>query len=302
MLKNQNSLKGRQNRKKFISAWVLLLPTVILLYLFIWRPSVTGIVWSFFKMKGFTPTEFIGLENYVRVVTNTEFLPILWNTVQYVFWSLLIGFPLPILIAFALNEMVFFKTSLRSAIYTPALMPGITIMLLWSFIYAPDTAGLLNQILNLFGIEPYVWLNDSNWVILYIIIEATWAAFPSTMLYFYTNIQSISADLYEAATIDGAGFFARFRHVALPSMASVILLNLVNQIINVFQIMQQPMVMTGGGPNGASMSVGYQIYKYAFEQGRVGQALALGTITFVILIFATIFYFKMQKKAEENLG
>lgn len=302
MLKNQNSLKGRQNRKKFISAWVLLLPTVILLYLFIWRPSVTGILWSFFKMKGFTPTEFIGLENYVRVVTNTEFLPILWNTVQYVFWSLVIGFPLPILIAFALNEMVFFKSSLRSAIYTPALMPGITIMLLWAFVYKPDTSGLLNQILNIFGIEPYIWLNDAKWVILYIIIEATWAGFAGTMLYYYTNIQSIPADLYEAATIDGAGFFARFRHVALPNMASVILLSLVNQIIAVFQIMQQPMVMTGGGPNGASMSVGYQIYKYAFEQGRVGQALALGTITFVILIFATIFYFKMQKKAEENLG
>ena len=152
MLKNQKRHKGRQNRKNFISAWVLLLPTVILLYLFIWRPSVTGILWSFFKMKGFTPTEFIGLENYVRVVTNTEFLPILWNTVQYVFWSLVIGFPLPILIAFALNEMVFFKTSLRSAIYTPALMPGITIMLLWAFVYKPDTSGLLNQILNMFGI------------------------------------------------------------------------------------------------------------------------------------------------------
>ena len=129
----------------------------------------------------------------------------------------------------------------------------------------------------------------------------TWAAFPGTMFLYYTAIQGISTDLYEAAAIDGAGPFRRFWHISLPQVSGLLLLNVVRQIIGVFQVMQEPMVLTGGGPNGASTSLGYQMYQYGFVQGRVGQALALGTITFVILIVATLFYFKLNRKVEDNL-
>lgn len=301
-LKAKSQTKKTIQKKKTLKVWLLLFPVVFLLYLFIWRPSVMGIVWSFFKLKGYTPTEFIGLKNYIRVVSNTEFFPILWNTVQYVLWSILIGFPLPIIVAFAINELVHAKSFFRNTIYLPAIMPGITVMLLWYFIYSPTSAGLLNQVLALFGVEPYMWLNDPDWTILYIIIQKTWAGFPASMFFYYTSIQNIPGDLYEAATIDGAGFFRRFWNVAVPRMLPIMVLNLVRQIIAVFQVMQEPMVLTGGGPNNASMSVGYQIYLYGFVQGRVGQALALGTITFFILIFATLFYFRIEKKTTENLG
>ena len=293
--------KKTVRRKKTLKVWLLLFPVVFLLYLFIWRPSVMGMVWSFFKLKGYTPTEFIGLANYIRVVSNTEFFPILWNTVQYVLWSILIGFPLPIIVAFAINELVHSKNFFRNTIYLPAIMPGITVMLLWYFIYSPSATGLLNQILAVFGVDPYIWLNDPDWVILYIIIQKTWAGFPASMFFYYTSIQNIPSDLYEAATIDGAGFFRRFWYVAIPRMLPILVLNLVRQIIAVFQVMQEPMVLTGGGPNNASMSLGYQVYLYGFVQGRVGQALALGTITFLILVVATLFYFKIEKKTTENL-
>lgn len=298
--KTRNKMKN-QKKIRTLCVWVLLLPAVIALYLMVWRPSVLGIVWSFFKMKGYTPTEFVGFENYIRVVTNTEFWPIMINTLEYVFWSFVIGFIPPILIAFMLNEMMHLRNTMRIIIYLPAILPGITILLLWYFIYSPEASGMLNILLAKLGMGPYIWLNDSRFTILLIVIQMTWAGFPGTMFLYYTTIQGISLDLYEAATIDGAGPFRRFWNVSLPQISGLLLINVVRQMIGVFQVMQEPMVMTGGGPNGASTSLGYQLYQYGFVQGRVGQSLALGTITFLILIVATLFYFKLNKKVEDNL-
>lgn len=301
-LSKNNKGKLSDKKKGIFSAWLLLIPAVFALYVMIWRPTVTGIFWSFFKMKGYTPTEFIGLDNYINVISDSSFLPTIFNTIKYVFWSFVIGFVPPVLIAFFINEMVHFKNGFRISIYTPAIMPGVTILLLWYFIYSPDSTGLLNQILIACGKEPYIWLNDADFTIIFIVIQMTWAGFPASMFLYYTTIQSIPSDLYEAATIDGAGFFRKLWHIGLPQISGLLILNAVRQIIGVFQILQEPMVLTGGGPNNASTSVGYQMYKYGFVEGRVGQALALGTITFVILIVATVFYFNINKKIEENQG
>lgn len=287
--------------KNNVSAWLLLLPLLILMYLFVWRPTVMGGVWSFFKMKGYTPTEFIGFKNYIDVITDTEFLPTMLNTLKYVGWSLIIGFIPPVAIAVMVNEVMHFKGGFRVLIYLPGVIPGIAANLMWYFMYYPDASGLLNQILALFGQEPYVWLNDPNFTILYIIIAMTWSGFGGTMILYYAAIQSVSMDIYEAATIDGAGMFKRLWHVTLPQISGTLLLTFVNQIIGVFQVLDQPMVMTQGGPNNASTSIGYQLYKYGFVSGRAGHAMALGVIIFVILLIATAFYFKLNKKVEENL-
>ena len=164
----QKKKTSKNKIKSTLGVWLLLLPAVFALYIMVWRPSVMGIVWSFFKMKGYTPTEFVGFENYVRVVTNTEFWPVMRNTVEYVFWSFVIGFVPPVLIAFMLNEMVHFRNTMRIIIYLPAILPGITILLLWYFIYSPDVTGMLNILLAKLGMEPYIWLNDARFTILFI--------------------------------------------------------------------------------------------------------------------------------------
>lgn len=299
--KNSSGARGIQKIKNNVSAWLLLLPLLLLMYLFVWRPTVMGGVWSFFKMKGYTPTEFIGFKNYIDVVTDTEFLPTMLNTLKYVGWSLVIGFIPPVIIAIMVNEIMHFKGGFRVLIYLPGVIPGIAANLMWYFMYYPDASGLLNQILAFFGQEPYVWLNDPNFTILYIIIAMTWSGFGGTMILYYAAIQSVSMDIYEAATIDGAGMFRRLWHVTLPQISGTLLLTFVNQIIGVFQVLDQPMVMTQGGPNNASTSIGYQLYKYGFVSGRAGHAMALGVIIFVILLIATAFYFKLNKKVEENL-
>lgn len=150
-----------------------MMPMVIILYLFVWRPTVLGGYWSFFKMNAYNIGEFCGLDNFRKVVTHTQFLPMLWNTVQYVFWSLVIGFIPPYACALMLNEIMHGKGAFRILMYIPAVIPGIAAMLMWYFMYYPDNTGLLNMILCKLGMEPYKWLSDSRFAIPGIIIYMT---------------------------------------------------------------------------------------------------------------------------------
>lgn len=300
-IKSKKNYGRRVNRlKNDVSAWIWMLPLIIVMYLMIWRPTVMGGVYSFFKMKGYTPGEFIGFRNYIEVMKDTEFIPTLINTVKYVLCSLVVGFLPPLLLAIMLNETMHFKEGFKLITYLPTIIPGVAVSLIWYYMYFPDASGLLNTILMKFGMEPYGWLNDSRFTILYIIISATWSGMPATMLYYFASLQSVNTELFEAALIDGAGMFKRLLHVTIPQISGVLLLQFVSQIIGIFQIMEQPMVMTGGGPNNASTSLGYQIYKYGFVSGRAGHAMALSVIVFVILIVCTLFYFKLEKKVSEN--
>lgn len=298
----QNKMKRKSGFRNDLDAWVLMLPMVVILYLFVWRPTVMGGVWSLFNMKAYTVKDFCGFDNYIKVLAHTQFLPMLWNTVQYVLWSLIIGFFPPLFIAIMINEIVHFKGAFRVLIYIPAVIPGIAAMLMWYFMYYPDQTGLLNMILGKFGIEPYQWLNDPDFAIVGIVIYSTWKGFAGTMLLYYASLQGVSVELYEAALIDGAGPFKRLWHVTRPAIEGLLLLNVVRQIISVFQIMEQPLAMTGGGPNGASTSLSYQLYQYGFNSGGkgTGQAMALGVIIFLILIVFTIFYFWLNRKVESR--
>lgn len=279
-----------------------MLPMVIILYLFVWRPTVLGGIWSFFDMKAYTPGDFCGLDNFKKVIMHTQFLPTLWNTIKYVLWSLVIGFLPPLFIAVMINEIIHFKSGFRVLIYIPAVIPGIAAMLMWYYMYYPDQTGLFNMALMKMGFEPFGWLNNPKFTIIGIIIYTTWKGFPGAMLLYFASLQGVSSELYEAALIDGAGPLKRLWNVTRPAMEGILLLNLVRQIINVFQIMEQPLAMTGGGPNGASTSLSYQLYQYGFNSGgkETGQAMALGVIIFLILIVFTIFYFRLNRKVESR--
>ena len=144
---NKKKMRRLQSLKNNTMAWLLIVPLLIVMYLFVWRPTFMGAVWSFFKMKGYSPVKFIGFKNYIDVVTDTEFIPTLLNTLKYVLYSLIVGFIPPALIAILVNEVVHFKSGFRVLIYLPAVIPGVAANLMWYFLYYPDSSGLLNQIL-----------------------------------------------------------------------------------------------------------------------------------------------------------
>lgn len=304
-MKEKNPTNGKKKQgfltilKKNWSGWMLLIPAALVLYFFVIRTTFLGAYWSLFNMKGFKVTDFIGLENYRRVITDMSFMKNLWNTVQYVLWSIVFGYPLPIILAVLLNEAVHLRNTFRFIIYFPGVLPSVAVSLLWFFVLSPTQGGLFNQILSIFGVAPYGWLQDANWTIFYIILSMTWSGCGGTAIYYFAALQGVSRELYEAAIMDGAGFFKRFWVVTMPHIYSISLLFLVRQIIGVFSVMDQVMQMTDGGPNGASMTLGLQIYRYAFVDYRPQFAMALGMVMFFLMIGFTIFYFYMDKKLAE---
>ena len=155
------------------------------------------------------------------------------------------------------------------------------------------------MVLYFFGIDSHMWLTNTDLTIPLIIISMSWNTFGSTTIIYLASLQSVDNALYEAARLDGAGFWSRIKNILLPHMRGIVLLMTLKQIIGIFQILEQPMVMTGGGPNGASMSLGLLSYQYAFRYGHLDKSMALGVVSFILLIGLTFVYFKMDNKINE---
>lgn len=279
-----------------IPAWLLILPAILLLFIINWYPMLTGIKMAFYNNDG---TMFVGLENFKTVLSDMLFFQALKNSVSYVLWSIVIGMFIPVVVAIMMNETVHGNSIIKASLYLPQVVPAIAGSLLWYFVYMADESGLLNMILSMFGVEPQVWLQDERLTIPLIIVSTTWRGFGFTAILYLASIQSINRELYEAAMIDGAGILKRTVKITLPHMYPMILLFGINQIKSIFNIMVEPLAMTGGGPNNASLSLGLQSYRYAFQYYRMADSVALSTIMWLIVIIITVFYRKIDKKLEQ---
>ena len=168
---------------------------------------------------------------------------------------------------------------------------------MWRIFYDPSSAGLFNTMLVNMGMEPFGWLQEAKWTIP--LITASGAlAFGGTTILYLADLQSVNLDLYEAASLDGAGFFSKIWNITLPHMSGLIRLFFILLIIGIFQIFMQPLVMTGGGPNDASLSLQLIAYRYAFEYFQIGRSTAVSVITCIFLIVLTLIYWKYSKRSE----
>ncbi len=306
-MKNKNIKLESSVKRKSISAsiaydvksWLFVLPTILILIIVTYRPLVMGIWYSLHNMQGYTVKEWCGLRNYIDIFRDKLFLVSLKNSVKYVMWSLCIGYFLPVVIAVLLNESIKGKAAMRFLVYLPTIVPGMAASMLWYLIYFPGSAGLLNTVLGMLGMPASQWLENPNLTIPLIVLSMTWGGAGGTTIYYLAALQGVNRELYEAGAIDGMGIFTRIKQIALPRLYPVMVLFLVQQIMGVFQIMEQPLSMTGGGPNNASLSLALLGYRYGFVYYKAGHGIAVGVIQFVMLIFMTLIYFKLEKKANE---
>ena len=281
--------------KKDWKSLILLIPFFVCLYLTLWRPTINGFIYSLFKLQGYTPVKFVGFQNYIAVLRDTIFLTALANSLKYVFWSFVLGYLPPLIIAIIMNEMVRFKGLMRFSVYLPVMVPAMSASLIWYLLYNPTNIGALNIVLAKLGAPPFAWLENSTFVIPLIVMSLTWKAYGSTCLLYQATLQGVNQSLYEAAKIEGANAWQRIKVVQLPHLSGVMMLFAVNQVIGVFQIMEQPLAMTGGGPNNASITLSLQGYHYGFTYFQTEKALALGVVIFMILMVLTSFYFRLDK-------
>jgi len=280
---------------KNISGWLLMLPSLILFAFFIWVPLVQAVSLSLFRTSGVILNEFVGFKNYIEVFAHPDFFPALRNTFTYTIWSLVIGFLVPIILAIIINEVRRGRSFIKMAIYLPNILPGIAMVFLWGFIFKPGETGILNIILDKVGIGPQQWLSNPQWTIPLIIMVLTWKSAGATTLLYIAGLQGIDSELYEAAIIDGANIFKRLRFITIPCIFNLARTLLILQIIAVFQILYEPLVMTNGGPNNASISIMQLVFRFAFERFDYAKASAVSVIISIILIILTLAYFKISK-------
>lgn len=281
-------------------AWLLILPSLVLFILFVWQPLIQGVILSFFETKGYDAVVFAGFKNYSDICADPAFQMAFFNTFKYLFWSLVLGYLVPIVVALVLSEMIHMSGFLRFSVYFPSIVPGIATALMWTFILEPGSGGIMNALLEMLGLPMSQFLQDSKLTIPIIIITMTWKGFGATAIVYLASLQGINQELYEAAITDGAGIWARIKYITIPQISSILSLMFIMQVISVFQVMGEPLAMTDGGPNNASITLMLQSYFYGFRYGEAGKSMAVSTITFIVLMILTTIYFKVKKKIEND--
>jgi len=285
-------------KKKDLAGWLIMLPAIILFAFFVWEPLLESVRLSLYTAKGIRLEEFAGLSNYIKVLKHPDFAAALINTFKYIIWSLLIGFLVPVITAVLISETVHLKSFFRIGVYFPNIMPGLATVLMWGYFFRPGNTGVLNILLNKFGVNPLLWLTEPKLTIPLIVLTMTWKGAGSTALIYMAGISNINPELYEAATIDGAGVLHRIRYITVPSIFALGKTLLILQIIAVFQILYEPLVMTNGGPNNASISIMQLVYNYAFRDYNYPMAAALSVMICIILVILSGLYFKFTASKE----
>lgn len=285
--------------KSDLVGWAVMLPTLILFAFFVWEPLLESVRMSLYSARGVELQEFVGLKNYIAVWNNVDFKAAFLNTFKYIGWSLIIGFIVPIIAAVFISETVHLKGLFRTAIYFPNIIPGIAVSIMWVYFFRPGDTGVLNILLSKVGIAPSVWLNNAALVIPLIVIALTWKGFGSTSLIYMAGISGVNPEYYEAAAIDGAGVFQRIIHVTIPCILSLGKTMFILQVIAVFQILYEPLVLTNGGPNNASLSIMLLVYRYAFKDYNYPCAAALSVMICIVLILLSGLYMKLTKSKDD---
>lgn len=300
MKKHAERLSAHGKKAEALKAWLIMLPGLILMTFFVWEPLLESVRMSLYKTENIELVEFVGLKNFISVMGKSNFLQAVTNTFAYTFWSLLIGFALPILLAMLIGETVRGKGFFRTAAYLPNMLPGLAVIILWSAFFSGEKSGVLNILLSKLGVARQSYLTRANLVVPIIISVATWKGAGATALIYMAGMAGVNPELYEAAAIDGASVWQRVVHILLPSIKKLAGTLLILQIISVFQIMYEPMVLTKGGPDNASLSLMQLMWQYAFGGSMdYGKASAVAVIVTLILLGMTLIYSYFNNKESD---
>jgi multiple sugar transport system permease protein len=294
----KGAAEARQNR----AGWAFITPALALIGAFFFLPVLAGLFLSFtdfdvYAIGRLDVVRFLGLRNYQQVLSN----PLFWKALGNTFFFVLVGGPLSVLVSLVAAMLVSsrlarFQGLFRSVFFMPVVTTLVAVAIVWRYLYHPQY-GLLNWVLGSVGLPAIDWLGNPHWAMPAIILLAVWKNFGYNMLIFIAGLQSIPEDLYEAAHLDGAGAWARFRHVTLPSLAPTFLFVGVLTMLGNFQLFSEPYVMTQGGPVRATTTVVLLMYEEGFRWWRMGMAAAIAFLLFFIMLIGTMLQMRLQRGA-----
>ena len=281
-----------------LSPWVMLAPALLSIALWSYYPLLRGAVMAFQSYRIVGESGWAGLDNFIMVATDGGFWASWGRTLVYVGITLLLGFLAPVLLALMLAEIPRGKVFFRTLYFLPQLTSALVITLLWKLMYDPTENGMLNQLLALFGIAGQSWLQDPSMAMICCILPGVWAGAGMASLIYVAALHSLPQDYYEAAAIDGAGILRRFRHITLPQILPLMVINFVGAFIAAFQGMGSIFLLTFGGPGDTTNVLSLAIWKEAYNNLRFSTATTMAWFLGVALIGFTYLQIRILRRVE----
>jgi multiple sugar transport system permease protein len=281
------------------SAYLFLAPGLIIFSVFTVAALVFAFYLTFHEWNVIQPDKpFVGLDNYKAMVHDKDFIASIVNTAYYTGGAVPLGMLVGLSLALLLNLPIRFRGTFRTLYYLPVLTPLVAASILWKWLYNGDY-GLFNYYLLKAHLvdQPLLWLSSQNLAMPAVILMTVWMSAGFSMVVYLAGLQSIPAELYEAAEIDGAGPFARLRRITLPMLRPTTLFLLVIGIIGSFQVFTQIFIMTNGGPVEKTTTMVFFIYQAAFKFYEFGYASTLAFGLFALLFLVTLFQLRLYRKA-----
>ncbi len=278
--------------------WLFLLPAILSIALWSYWPLIRGAVMAFQDYRIVGAGAWAGLDNFIRVASDPNFWKAWGRTFEYVGLTLGLGFVTPVVLALLLSEIPRGKVFFRTLYFLPHLTSALVVTLLWKLMFDPTENGMLNQLLAFFGIARHAWLQDPAWAMTCCILPGVWAGAGMASLIYIAALGSLPPDYYEAAAIDGAGIFARFRHITLPQLAPLMVINFVGAFIAAFQGMGSIFLLTFGGPGDATNVLSLTIWKEAYNNLRFSTATTMAWFLGVALIGFTYLQIRFLRRVE----
>jgi raffinose/stachyose/melibiose transport system permease protein len=276
----------RRRPRRNWAGWLFALPAAVMYGVFVLRPMLTTIQYSFYDWDGITPGTAVGLDNYRRVLTDPELVSAIWHAFFLIIFFTLVPVTGGLLIAALLQEIRLrgLATVARTALFLPQIIPGAAAAIAWVWMLSSN--GAVNQVLDAVGLESVsrAWLGDFTWALPSVGVIGTWLGLGFCTILLISGIGKIDGAIYEAARLDGAGFFSTFRAVTLPGLRNEIGVCVTVTVIAALASFDIVLMSTQGGPGNATMVPGVLIYQLGFTESRIGLASALGVVLTVLIL------------------
>ena len=280
--------RSRREVREWLTFVAFVGPNLLLLAIFSYWPLVQNIALSFTEWDMISPVKrFVGLENWVTILTSGRFWQIALNTATFTIGSVGLTLLLGLALALLLNQGLRFRNAARTVLFTPTVLSGAAVAIVWYFIFDPNW-GMLKTALGWFGLPSPRWVVDVHWAMPAVIIVYVWKNVGYAAVIFLAGLQGIPKELYEAARVDGAGAWQRFSAVTLPGLAPITFFLLVTTVLLSFQAFDIIYVMTAGGPVIATTTLLYEYYNQAFVGFHAGSAAVYGVMLFLLMLVLTI--------------
>ena len=291
----QAKTSSRLQRRWNFWGYLFILPNFLGFLLFMLVPIIMALVFSFTNYDVISQMDFVGINNYVGLFTDDQFITSLLNTLWFAVLTVPAGVILALLLAVLFNRQIPGIGAFRTLTFIPVITSMVAVSLVWSMLYE-DNAGLLNTLLGYVGLGPVHWLTDTNIAMISIAIMSVWKGLGYNMTIFLAGLQGVPGELYEAATIDGATARQKFMKITVPMIAPTTYFVTLMALIGSLQVFDQVWIMTQGGPVDATKTVAMYLYQYGFQFYKMGYACAAAYVLFILVFIVSLIQNISSKK------